>query len=400
MDPLTFLTYLSVILLLGIICTVLAQKLNVPNILLLLLAGLLAGRIPYGGGQLFQFPGVFLTSISILALVMIIFDSASRFKLKQFGDLSIQALKLSVIFLFFNLFLLTSTVVIIFKIDSILLGLLFAALMSGTDPGAMLTMFKGTKNRTLQILEVESLINTPLVVLLPFLILDLMDKLSGQTMNINQFFTQVFNFLPDFLLRFVAGIGAGILVGLIVFRIMKKQYSETLSPLAIITAALLTYILAENLGGNGVLAVTTMGLFYGAVYVKEKAHLLEFSSLFANSFEILVFVLVGLIIKIPLTFDFFIKSFGLFVIYLLIRLSSIHLAFYNSEYTLKEKLYMALNVQKGIAVAVVAFTLTTLTIPGIGIVLDVVLAFMLYSIILSTVLIKVSRFFFAEKVIK
>ena len=120
MDALTFLTYLSVILLLGIICTVLSQKLNVPNILLLLLAGLFAGRIPYGEGHLFEFPGVFLTSISILTLVMIIFDSASRFKLKQFGDLSIQALKLSVIFLFFNLFLLTSTVVIIFKIDSIL----------------------------------------------------------------------------------------------------------------------------------------------------------------------------------------------------------------------------------------------------------------------------------------
>jgi hypothetical protein len=54
---------------------------------------------------------------------------------------------------------------------------------------------------------------------------------------------------------------------------------------------------------------------------------------------------------------------------------------------------MALNVQKGIAVAVVAFTLTTLNIQGIEIILNLVLAFMLYSIILSTIVLRVSEYF-------
>ena len=50
----------------------------------------------------------------------------------------------------------------------------------------------------------------------------------------------------------------------------KKQYSEILSPVTLIASTILTYILAEELGGNGVLAVTTLGLFFGNVYIKRK----------------------------------------------------------------------------------------------------------------------------------
>ena len=64
------------------------------------------------------------------------------------------------------------------------------------------------------------------------------------------------------------------------------------------TAAILSFILAENLGGNGVLAVTTMGLFVGNMIVKEKGSITEFASLFSLMLELLVFVLLGLVIEI------------------------------------------------------------------------------------------------------
>ena len=62
---------------------------------------------------------------------------------------------------------------------------------------------------------------------------------------------------------------------------MKKYYSYTLSPLAMITAAVLTYVGAEALGGNGVLAVTTAGLMFGNLYhVKHMRKLQEFGEIF------------------------------------------------------------------------------------------------------------------------
>ncbi len=388
MEPLTFLTYLVIVLLVGIFCTIISQKIKIPNIILLLIAGILIGNISYRGDLLIQFPEVFLTSISILALVLIVFDSSSRFKLREFTSLSVHALKLTGIFLLLNLIFLTFFTFKIFPTTPFFMALLFAALMSGTAPDAILVMLKESKHEIFELLEVEALVNTPLIVLLPFIILDFV-----RSVEVEYIFSRFLEQIGPFIQQFVTGIGAGIVIGLIIFNIMRKKYSETLSPLAIITSALLTYILAENLGGNGVLAVMTMGLFFGNVYVTHKVELKEIASFFANSLEILVFILIGLIIKIPFNYWFILKSLILFALYLVIRYIAISLSLRKLNYSFKEKLFMTFNVQKGIAVAVVAFTLTTLHIAGIQTILHLILLFMLYSIILSTIIVKFSKYF-------
>jgi cell volume regulation protein A len=387
MDALVYMTYLAVILIAGIICTIISNKLKIPNILLLILVGMGLGFISTES-SLVQFPPVFLTSISILALVIVVFDSSSSFRLREFNTFSFNALRLAGVFLFINIILLTLFTFIFFRIPSLFLVLIFAALMSGTDPAAVLSMLGKVKNRVFEFLEIEALLNTPLIVLIPFIILDLMKSFESGLV-VSAFLEQILPFLQ----QFVAGIGAGILIGIVVIRIMKKAYSHVLSPLAIITSALLTYVLAENLGGNGVLAVTSMGLLFGNFYVKQKFQLKEFSSILAKALVILVFVLLGSSIKIPFTMEFFLKSISLFFIYLVIRYFAIDVALKKLNYTIKEKIFMAFNAQKGIAVAAVAFTFITLNISGMEIVLNLTLAFVLYSIVIATIVGKLSRFF-------
>jgi cell volume regulation protein A len=385
MEATVYLTSIAFLLLFGILCSLISVKLKIPNILLLILVGIGLSQVTYQGETVIKFPSAFLTSIGILALVMIVFDSCSRFKLKQFDSLSTKALELTVVFLFLNLTFLTIATYFIFDIEAPALIMLFTALMSGTAPDAVLVILRERVSKVAEMLKIESIINTPLTVLLPFLILDFMQNIQAVP--------EYPEVIKLFSLQIVAGMGAGILVGIIVFKTMSKKYSEMLSPIAVITAALLTYILADYLGGNGVLAVTTLGLFFGNIYIKEKATLHEFSGMFANSLEILVFILIGLIISVPLSADFFVKSLLLFIIYLMIRYVSIFFVFPNSDYDRKEKLFMALNAPKGIAVAVIAFTLTTYNIPGLKGVLDLILVFMLYSIILSTAVTRMSKYF-------
>ena len=385
---LLFLTYLAIILLAGLLTSIVSQKFRIPNILLLLLIGIGLGKIEYKGGPLIYFPELFLTGISILALVMIVFDSASRFKLKKVDYFSLHTLWLSVVFLVFNLIFLTIFTVLIFDVKSIFLALMFAALMSGTSPAVVLSMFRNAYNKVFEFLRLESLLNTPLIVLLPFIILDLKTTLRDELI-ISTFIEQ---FLP-LLQQFVVGIGSGILIGLIMFKFMRKRYSVVLSPLAVITSALLAYIIAENLDGNGVLAVATMGLLFGNLYLKQKFQLREFASVFSNSLEILVFVLIGLIVIIPFSLEFFINSSMLFALHLIIRFSAIIFSLRGMDFTLKEKVFMSLNAQKGIAVAVVVFSFATLNISGMEVILHLVLAFMLYSIILSTVVFSMAKFF-------
>jgi cell volume regulation protein A len=222
------------------------------------------------------------------------------------------------------------------------------------------------------------------------MILELSYKVGNVTLSK---FDIIFSQFKPFIVLFVVGVGTGVLMGLIGSRIMKRYYSESMSPLALITLALLTYILSENLGGSGVLAVTIMGLFYGNLYIIEKIKLFRFSEVFANALEILVFILIGLIIKFPLTMVFLVNSLLLFGFYLVIRYVSINIAFRKDKLLFRQKLFMTLNVQKGIAVAVVAFFLSTVS--ELTTVLNITLAFMLYSIVLSTI-----ALFFTKKLLR
>lgn len=419
---LLYLTSISVILFIGLFIALLSKKLKISNILLLLVTGIVLSKITFYGEKLFVFPTVFLTSLGVLALVMVVFDASSRFRWKTIDVYTLKALKLAFIFLIANMLLLSIALTFIFDIKNVFLALIFSSIMVATSPDVVFSMLKSSKNKAIEILRIESIVNTPLTVLIPFIILGLMQTLTvnGTTMNGttvngaggNIIFSELLMQMKPFLMQFIVGIGAGVLVGLIVAKAMRKAYSETLSPLALVTAALLTYIIAENLGGNGVLAVTVMGLLFGNLYVsqKDKLHraeaehrndLYSFTSIFGNSLLILVFVLVGIGIEMPLNdYTFWWKAGVLFIIYLLIRYISIEISTLKQGFNFKEKLFMSLNIPKGIAVAVVVFVLATKTadIPKLGIILNLIIAFMLFSLVMSTVVCKFDNWFLAKNV--
>ncbi|MBD3248593.1 hypothetical protein GF336_00930 [Candidatus Woesearchaeota archaeon] len=387
-ESITTIILIASILLLGLISSIISRKLKIPNLLLLILLGMGLSHISVNHQPLIDFPPLFLTSIAVITLALVVFDSSSKFKFKKFDSLTISGLKISMLFLAINLVCMSFLAFYIFNLDSIFLALIFAAVISGTDPSATLMILAGAKTKLFELLKIEAILNTPLIVLIPFLLVDIIEKVGGR-FTVDILSEQSLPFLQ----QFVTGIGTGILIALIFFRFMKKYYSATLSPLAMITAALLTYTLSETLGGNGVLGVTTAGLVFGNLYhVKHMKTLLKFGEIFSEVLEILVFVLIGTVITLPLSFSFLFPATILFIVYLFIRLLSVEIAF-RKEYSFKEKLYMTLNTPKGIAVAVVVFTLATKSISGLDLILDMILLFMIYSIVISTVVTHFTKFF-------
>lgn len=412
MEAILYLTYLGIVVLLGLACSLISTKLKVPNILLLIFTGMVLNKFwgivnwfgwllksfgvltnykPYIVEPLISFPPLFITTLALLALVMIVFESTTRFKFKDLDDFSLGALKLTLFFFVINFLILSIVTHMLFSVGNFFLAALFASLMSGTSADAVMSMIKDTKNETIKLLQIESIFNTPLIVIIPFVILELIDS-TGVLSSTTIINTLTEQFVP-FLQQIVTGIGAGVVIGLVALKILRAQYSQVLSPLALIAAALLTYILAENLGGNGVLAVTGMGLLFGNLALKQKVRIQEFSSIFSVFLELMVFVLVGLLIDVPWKFGFLFKSFFLFLIFLLLRFISVELSFRNKEYNFKEKLFMTLVVPKGIATAVVAVSLIGTNIINVDLVLDLTLIIMLYSIVLASIVVKFSKFF-------
>ncbi len=389
-DPLLYLTYFTAIVVIGLLTSIIANKIKLPNVLLLVIAGIILGNVKVNSVPLIDFPVGFTGSIAILALVMIVFDSTSRLSFKSFDTFSARALELTGTFLFLNLIVITIALKVLYG-TKIILGLLFAALMSGTAPDVVLSLVEGSKNRVLEFLKIESILNTPVIVVIPFMLLELV---KVEAYNLSIFAT----YLKPFLLQIVAGAGTGLILSIIVFKVMRKYYSENLSPLAIISTSLLSYTLAENLGGNGVLSVTVAGLIFANVTIKGKVALLEFSKLFSIILEILVFVFVGLLIKFPFELTFVLKSLILFVIYLFVRFISVSMT--QKESLLREKIFMTLNMPKGIAMAVIVTLLFNLNLEGLKPILDLALLFLLYTMVCSTVVIKFSRYFLNTEVIK
>ena len=87
-------------------------------------------------------------------------------------------------------------------------------------------------------------------------------------------------------------------------------------------------------------------------------------------------------------FEFVILGSGLFLFYLLIRFISINLALFNTRFNLKEKIFMTLNVPKGIDVAIIVLLMMTKYsgFEGMTTIVNLCLLFCLYSITIANVM--------------
>jgi len=373
---LTELTWLSALLILGVLASIIANKINLPDIILLLIIGII-------GGKYVSFPSNFLTGLGIFALIMILFDSTSKVSIKDIREYTSYALKMTFSFLVLTVIFMSIFVILLFNLgftgNSVLLSILFASVLIGTDAGTVLSFLEGKKDKISEILEFESIINTPLSVLIPIIILNFYLGSIQTTGSI----------VITFLQSIMTGVGSGLILGIVIFSFMKRYYLEELiSPLVIIASALITYTLAENIGGSGVLAVTTLGLVFGRFYIKQKENAKSFISIFTNFLRIVLFVLLGSIIKIPFNVPFLLKSVALFGIYILIRYVAINIALYKSGIKRYDKVFMSLQASKGVAVAVVTFIIAGYAIPEIQNLITLLLLFILYSIILSSIALK------------
>ncbi len=390
MAALEIVTSLSLLLLVGLILTYLCSKLKISNVLVLIIAGILISYLSYKGKRLISFSNEFLIAIAIIALIMIVFDSTSQFRLRGIIKETSSAFEVSLLFLVCALIIVSIATKFIFGFEW-WLSILFSSMMLGTDPSGVVMVLKDIKHQAIDFLEWESIINTPLTVIIPFMVIEMSKSFQlGSIMS--KFLEQVVPFLQ----QIVTGVGAGIVVFLIIFKVLRGRYIEVLTPVALLVSALLTYSLAEGLGGNGVLAVTSLGLMFGNVYIKKKEVLKTFGHVFSTLFEILVFLLLGLSIILPTGWVFYIKALGLLVIYLLVRGFVIFFTFRGKERSTKEKLFMSLNSSKGVAVATVVFLLVAQGVGGKELI-DLGVLFILYSLVLSTIVSKMSRFFLGVK---
>ncbi|MEM5871911.1 MAG: cation:proton antiporter, partial [Candidatus Aenigmatarchaeota archaeon] len=291
-------TYFGFLLGIGVIAANLLKKINLPDTLFLLLLGLLLGPTIFNNPLVTKYMDVTLVDVNAmgqvpdflrtLALILIVFMGTFNLSWRVFKRLSDLSVKLAFVGTIFNTLVLGLAASLIFGLNPIY-ALLLAAIISGTE-GDVISVFERSLSKfkeTITIIKIEAILNSPLTILFPFIFLDMVKLQPGALF-------EPLKYLSQFWLMIAAGIGTGIIIGLAVGKLIRKVTKEY-TALLLLSIALITYALAENVGGSGILAVAVCGLVAGNMVLKpeEKEIVTGFENQLAEMLRISVFMLLG-----------------------------------------------------------------------------------------------------------
>lgn len=356
-----------------------SNRFSIPHPILLIVAGIGLKFLEFQGSPLINPPQTLLIGFSLIALVVIAFDNCSRFKMDIKNAEQKAAYSLALSSIIFHAVLLSPIIVLLVFPYSYaswsmwILGALVAVLVAETSLDTISEHPQHIRMKSYRILVKESIINTPIILLLAFFLIEILRKFFA-TGN----FVWNSQALNDLLFSFVMGVAVAVVIGIILFKWIRDRYVHHFSPILLILGALITFVLAEKLQGSGLVALVFLGILFGKVFVEKKAMLGEFTATSASLFEVMVFILLGYVISLSGLFSMILASLIIYAIMIITR----HLAVSATckEFDSAHRWAMSLNAPLGISVAAVALFLSlTSTIPEMYIIVDLLVLIVLYS---------------------
>jgi len=342
---LNILTQIAIILALGFALKLFCEKTNMPFIVALILSGTLLASVSL---LKIEELGVIPDTLRMLALIIVVFANGFYLKLENLlkqGTLIVTLSTLGV--------LLTASIVAL--ISHALLGLallpalFMGAILSGTDPAVVANLLKKMPEKLQTILNMESILNQPLTVILPIIIFDFAIAKTPLPIAV-----------PIYFGKLIVLVSIGFITGLIGFFIGQKVLKLAgveLEEIAGLVVALSVFALAENLGGSGILAVGITSILLNSSKAAVKETFSEFNRELALLFTIFVFVMFGMQFPVQLLSTLEITRFDVIVVIFSVvtaRLFTVAVVSYKSGLSWNERLKLGLIAPKGMGPAALA----------------------------------------------
>ncbi|MDG5777032.1 cation:proton antiporter [Haloarculaceae archaeon H-GB2-1] len=380
------LSLVVIILGLGVVAQILSDRLEIPSVLFLILAGVAVG--PEGldlvGLQSFGGPES-LSAIVGLSVAIIIFEGAFHLKLDKLRQAPREAFRLVTLGALFTF--VGTAAVVRFALDiPWSLSFLIGALLVATGPTVITPILDviSVRDRVGAALETEGIVNDVTAAILAVVIFDL--AVAGGTS------------LPLLLESFVARLGTGILVGVVTAAIIWYLLKHVdLSPsnavqnarLVVLIGAIATFGIAEAFAPEaGIAAVATAGVLLGNADLPYESEI----EAFKGDITLIVLSFVFISLATLLTFDE-LASLGVgglvvvVAVMLLIRPIAVLVCTYGTRFTFREQLFMSAIGPRGIIPASVA-TLFALELQSTNPQQATVLVGTVFLVILATVVVE------------
>ena len=261
-------------------------KIGVPVLLFFLILGLLCGS---RYDEFATESGVFVQSISTIALIFIMFYGGFGTRWKSARPVALEAGLLATVGVVLTA-LFTGLFCHFIMHWGILESFLMGSVISSTDAASVFSILRtkklGLKNNTAPLIEMESGSNDPMSYMLTAIVLSLMSGgISGWEV-VWQIFAQM-----------AFGAAGGLLISTAaVFLLHRFNFRDNgFDILLFISIAILSYAVPDMIGGNGYLSAYIVGIVLGNTEFSGRKQLVTFFNALTGLMQIIIFFLLGML---------------------------------------------------------------------------------------------------------
>lgn len=392
LDATTTFTFVvaAVILLIGFLGDLLLRRTGLPDILFLIIFGIILGPVLnlFSKETLIPVTPYLVT----LSLMMILFYGGMEMNIAKVFSQSGRATLLAIVYFVIVTVAIAVFAKFVFNMRWIL-ALMFGPMISGTSSVVIIPLSQKLKLReeTSITLSLESIITDVLNIVFFFTLLELFKK---GTLSLT-------DTVQDIAAKFSVGVLLGFIVGVvwlgILYRIRREQYTY-ISTLAVL---ILTFVGSELLGGSGILSALVLGLVIGndaqvssflrmnfdsAQFAELKELLTRFQSELSLLIRAFFFVFLGLTYDISFTALTFGLLFGLVFtgINILLRYPAVNLSVLKSPMK-ADKVAMTMLCGKGLAAATLSVIPLQAGLPNADIYPKIVITVIILTNIITSV---------------
>lgn len=332
----TLLLFGSVLVLIGILSSLVAQRFGAPLLLVFLVIGMLAGEDGPGGIAFNDYQLTYV--IGSLALAVILFDGGLRTKLSHLRGAVRPAILLATIGVVVTAAL-TGVVASTILDIPLLHGLLLGTIIASTDAAAVFFLIHAggvqVRQRIGATIEMESATNDPVALFLTIMLVQMISlHQAGLTLEPVE---MLLTLVSHTAIGTVVGLAGGMAASIALNRI---NLPGGLHPLLAIAVAVVIYALTSVLSGSGFLAVYLAGLLLGNRPLRASASIVTVNDAATWLSQIIMFLVLGLLITPTRLVTFVLPAAAVAVFLLFIaRPVAVWLCLLGSGFSGREKLF-------------------------------------------------------------
>ncbi|GGN99553.1 potassium transporter [Haloarcula pellucida] len=368
---------------LGVTAQLVADRLQVPSVGFLLVAGVLVGPQGFGVVRPELFGEAGLQAIVGLSVGIIVFEGAFHLTVDRVREASREALGLVTVGALLSLVGTTTAVRVVFGVDWAV-AVLVGSLLVATGPTVITPILQvvPVRDRVAAALETEGIINDVVAAILAVATFEFVVADSPTPLVV----------VEAFLLRLFVGVAVGAAVGWCVATLLDRlrlaaDTATQSARLVVLTAALAAFAIAGSLLSEaGIAAAATAGLVLGNSDIPHRELIAEFKggvTLFVLSF---VFIVLAALLSLDDLRALGVAGLGVVVVVVVFaRLLGALLATVGGSLATNERLFIGLLGPRGIVPASVA-TLFAIELRPTNPTAATVLVGTVFSVIFATVI--------------